>query len=157
MIYTWLRRWLGVEALEDRLVLAESRLSTSILQSGHALTMIEEMSAELARVRDEAATRQRIMRDELMESEARTMTLIEELQTRASEPETDTLEAGPNKSGHTRWTERKRARVVAESNPAALARRIVNGNIQGNARGRDNRPGDGETQVPGSGQQQVQP
>ena len=149
MIWRWLRRKLGVE-------LAESIAASSVRQSGLALTMIEELSAELAKVREEAATRQRVMRDELMESEARMMTLIEELQDQESATETDTLTNEPNKSGHTRWTERKRARAVAEANLAVLVKRITaNGNLSGNVRGRDNRPSNGEAQVSGEVQKQV--
>lgn len=130
--------------------------SDSIRQSGHALTMIEELSAQLAQVREEAATRQKVMRDELMESEARMMTLIEELQTQTSEPEIDTLSSDTNKSGHIRWTERKRARATAESNLAALAKRMIsNANVSGNIRGRNDRPSDGEAQVSGESQKQV--
>jgi hypothetical protein len=132
----------------DRIVheLMADDLASSIRQSGHALAMIEELSSQLAAAREEAATRQKVMRDELMESEARMMTLIEELQERESEPETDTLTNETNKSGHMRWTERKRARAIAESNPAELARRIIpNGNVQGNVRGRNDGPGDGKT------------
>jgi hypothetical protein len=136
----WLRRQSGVERLEVELTLLRP-------QSGHALAMIEELSAQLAQVREEAATRQKVMRDELMESEARTMTLIEELQTREPAAETDTLSSEPNKSGHTRWTERKRARMAVESNPAALVKRITNGDVPGNSRGRNDRSGDGKAQV----------
>jgi len=135
--------WRWFDRLVHRSVAEE--ISHSILQGGHALTMIEELSAQLAAVREEAATRQKVMRDELMESEARMMTLIEELQEREPVEETDTLTAETNKSGHMRWTERKRARAAAESNPAALAKRIINGDLQRNVRGRDDRPSDGKT------------
>ena len=134
----------------DRLVHRSvgDELSDSIRQSGHALAMIEELSAQLNTLRGEISYRQTVMRDELCESEARMMTLIEELQEREPVEETDTLTAETNKSGHMRWTERKRARAAAESNPAALAKRIINGDLQRNVRGRDDRPSDGKTPPP---------
>lgn len=149
----WLQRLLQIDSLQANIGLIGEDLAPLIRQSGLALSMIEELSTELAKVREEAATRQRVMRDELMESEARMMTLIEELQTCAAEPESDTLTSEPNKSGHTRWTERKRARAAAEANLPALAKRMTtNGNLSGNVRGRDSRPSDGQTQVSGEGE-----
>ena len=149
----WLQRLLEIDSIQQNVGLIGEDLAPLIRQSGHALTMIGEMSAEIAKLREELTIRQKVMRDELMESEARTMTLIEELQERESAPESDTLTSEPNKSGHVRWTERKRARAAAEANLPALAKRITaNANVPGNIRRRDNRPGDGQAQVSGEGE-----
>ena len=147
MILDYFRRLFGINELETRITnLHDQRFQLEKL--------VGELTEQAAQSRRESAVRQRVMRDELIESEARLMQRIEELENVKVEPSSDTLEVEENKTGYTRWSERKRARAAAESDPSKWIRRLKDGDIpragrqaQDDLRRRNHESGDGKAQV----------
>lgn len=145
MIWDWLVRQLGI----DKLRLEIQNLHD---QKWQLEKLVGELTNQVAEYREESATRQRVMRDELMESEARLMTRIEELESVDTEPSDDTLPTEDNKPGYTRWSERKRARAAAVTDVARLAERLRNDgdlsrsgrSTQDDVRRGNDQPGDGK-------------
>lgn len=147
MILDYFRRLFGINELETRITnLHDQRFQLEKL--------VGELTEQTAQSRRESAVRQRVMRDELIESEARLMQRIEELENVKVEPSSDTLEVEENKTGYTRWSERKRARAAAEADPSKWIRRLKDGDIpragrqaQDDLRRRNHESGDGKAQV----------
>ena len=81
--------------------------------------VVEELTIEMGNQREAAETRYAALDQEMTEMESRLMTRIEELEERdVTSPETDILQETEQLSkGLSRWSERKRARAMAESNP----------------------------------------
>lgn len=149
MIWDWLARQLGISKLK-------LEIDNLHDQKWQLEKLVGELTERVNQYRAESATRQRVMRDELMESEARLMTRIEELEDVETGPSDDTLPTEENKSGYIRWSERKRARAAAVTNVAALAERLrKNGDLprsgrpaQDDVRRRNDQSGDGQGQAP---------
>jgi len=157
MMWDYLRRQLGLTDLERRIEqLYDERFQLEKL--------IGELSDQIKDVSKESQARHRVMQDELMDSEARLMTRIEDLESPRPEEKEDTLVSeDSSKTGFTRWSERKRARAAAEISPAVWAKRLTNGNIsrpggrEADLRGGNNKSGNGEGQVPEESREQVKP
>ena len=81
--------------------------------------VVEELTIEMGKQREAAEVRYASLDQEMTEMESRLMTRIEELEERdVTSPETDILQETEQLSkGLSRWSERKRARAMAESNP----------------------------------------
>ena len=81
--------------------------------------VVEELTIEMGKQREAAEVRYASLDQEMTEMESRLMTRIEELEEReVTSPETDILQETEQPSkGMSRWSERKRARIAAESNP----------------------------------------
>lgn len=81
--------------------------------------VVEELTIGMGKQREAAEVRYASLDQEMTEMESRLMTRIEELEERdATSPETDILQETEQLSkGLSRWSERKRARAMAESNP----------------------------------------
>ena len=81
--------------------------------------VVEELTIEMGKQREAAEARYASLDQEMTEMESRLMTRIEELEERdVTSPETDILQETEQLSkGLSRWSERKRARAMAESNP----------------------------------------
>lgn len=81
--------------------------------------VVEEITALMGSQREAMEVRYASLDQEMTEMESRLMTRIEELEERdVTSPETDILQETEQLSkGLSRWSERKRARAMAESNP----------------------------------------
>ena len=122
MIWRLFRRLLGIDEVERRIEnIHDQRFQLE--------KIIDELLDQIKKVQEEASTRQRIMRDELMESEARLMTRIEELEAVEPVASTDTL-VDENRTGYIPWSERKRMAVASQSSPTKIQERL-RGDIQG--------------------------
>jgi phage host-nuclease inhibitor protein Gam len=125
MIYTFLRRQLGINDLEIKITnLHDQRFQLQKL--------LEELVEQVAAAQRDSAARAKTMRDELMESEARLMTRVEELESIEPTEKADTL-TGESQTGYISWSERKRIAAQREQNPTAL-RNKLNGNLPSTGR-----------------------
>ena len=125
MIYRFLRRRLGIDEIERGVEnLHDPRVQLE--------RILDERLDQIKKGQEDAATRQRVMRDELMESEARLMTRIEELESTEPVEKADTL-VDENRTGYIPWSERKRMAAASQSSPATIQEKL-RGHLQGTRR-----------------------
>ena len=142
MILDYFRRLFGITDLDRRIEnLYDERFQLSRL--------VGELSDQISSLREEMSIRRKVMAEELMESESRLMARIEELESPQPIVKEDTLVTETNKTGFTRWSERKRAKAAAAIEPSVWTKRLINGNIprpiepEIDVRGGNNQSGNG--------------
>ena len=107
------------EDIKHRLYLLRQEQTIAAEQHESLGKVVEELTIEMGKQREAAEVRYASLDQEMTEMESRLMTRIEELEERdVTSPETDILQETEQLSkGLSRWSERKRARAMAESNP----------------------------------------
>lgn len=113
----WLRVFLRIPDIELEQQRTHARLNA-------LANVCSELSSQLSKHQEELKVRTSVMRDELMESEARLMNLIEEMQSQVSKT-TDNKDTLPeeNSSGYVRWSARKRSAQNKATDPTAWKRK----------------------------------
>ena len=107
------------EDIKHQLSLLRQEQTIAAEQHEALCKVVEELTIEMGKQREAAEVRYASLDQEMTEMESRLMTRIEELEERdVTSPETDILQETEQLSkGLSRWSERKRARAMAESNP----------------------------------------